>query len=69
MFQEATVNPIVFECIPNYQCPNCQTPMMIAGRHEKWNVEGQSREQMHQCHNCHQRIIPKRMTEYNDQKD
>jgi hypothetical protein len=56
------VSPVIFEHRPNYKCPNCQIPMMIAGKHEKGQVEGQSKEQQIQCHSCDKRVIPVRIT-------
>lgn len=64
---------VVSEMLPNYECPNCQMPMMIGGRYprkpKEEQSEGKSKDTQHQCHQCNQRITPKRLTEYNEKKN
>lgn len=62
-----SVSPEIFETKSLYQCPNCQTPMMIAGKYSRKpreeQSEGVSKEQQHQCHNCNKRVIPNKLGE------
>lgn len=50
-----------FKCLPNYQCPHCQTDMMIAGRYDKSEktVGGVSKPVLHECYQCGKRVTPK----------